>query len=88
LFIKDKAVDTKIYWKCEHSKKVKCKARVITINNIVSSSNNDHNHNADAAQLEANKVMQKIKEVAENTRDPPHFIVSQASAWVGKCSCS
>jgi hypothetical protein len=83
LFIKDKAIDTKIYWKCEHSKKVKCKARVITINNIVSSSNNDHNPNADAAQLEANKVMQKIKEVAENTRDPPHFIVSQASAGLG-----
>ena len=49
LFIKDKQVDTKIYWKCEHYKKMKCKARVITVNNHVSSSNNDHNHNA--AQL-------------------------------------
>ncbi|KAB0801401.1 hypothetical protein PPYR_01533 [Photinus pyralis] len=83
LFIKDKQVDTKIYWKCEHSKKMKCKARVITVNNFVSSSNNDHNHNADAAQLEANKVMQKIKEDAENTRDTPQFIVSQASAGLG-----
>uniref|UniRef100_A0A6P7GGD2 Nuclear protein MDM1 n=1 Tax=Diabrotica virgifera virgifera TaxID=50390 RepID=A0A6P7GGD2_DIAVI len=55
------------------------KNRIHLENRDVSSSNNDHNHNADAAKLEATKVMQRIREDAENTRDSPQYIMSQGS---------
>lgn len=82
LFIEDRSVDTKVYWKCDLSRKYKCRARVTTVDGQVSSSNNDHNHNADAAKLEATKVMQRIREDAENTRDSPQYILSQASTHI------
>ncbi|XP_050503655.1 uncharacterized protein LOC126882715 [Diabrotica virgifera virgifera] len=84
LFIEDRSVDTKVYWKCDMSRKYKCRARVITVDGQVFSSNNDHNHNADAARLEATKVMQRIREDAENTRDSPQYILSQASTNLGE----
>ena len=82
LYITDKSVSNKIYWKCEMSKKRKCSARVITVDDSIVKQSGSHNHAGDASGIEAAKVMEKVKEHAANSRDTPQYIVSCASADV------
>lgn len=84
LFIKDKVIENKVYWKCEVSKKLKCSARVITIDDNATKINNVHNHIGDAASVGAARVYNTIKENAKSTRDTPQFIISTASENVGQ----
>ncbi|XP_042228774.1 uncharacterized protein LOC121870859 [Homarus americanus] len=82
LYIKDKTVNNKIYWKCEMCKKMKCSARVITVNESIQKRSGNHNHAGDAAEIDAAKAMEKVKEHAINSQDTPHYIVSCASMEV------
>lgn len=79
LYIKDKQIDSKIYWRCERYKKFKCSVRVISVDNDITKESGQHNHAADAAEVEAAQVMQNVRENARRTQDAPHFILSQAS---------
>ncbi|XP_076045223.1 uncharacterized protein LOC143027676 isoform X3 [Oratosquilla oratoria] len=50
LYIKDRSVNNKIYWKCDMSRKIKCFARVITVNDTIQKQSGNHNHAGDAAK--------------------------------------
>ena len=63
-FIKDKSTDSKVIWKCDKSKTFKCRARVHTSNDSIISHSGDHNHAADVAKLEAEKVVNRAKDLA------------------------
>ena len=82
LYITDKSVSNKIYWKCEISKKRKCSARVITVDDSIMKQSENHNQAGDASGIEAAKVMEKLKDHAANSRDTPQYIVSCSSADV------
>jgi hypothetical protein len=48
LFVKDKSVGEKIYWKCEHFKKYECRARVVTLKEALYKVSFEHSHIARA----------------------------------------
>lgn len=75
LFVKDKQLANKIYWKCENFQKTKCKARIIT-DGINTKCTKEHNHGGDAASVEVAKIMEDIRNAAITTRDTPQFIIS------------
>lgn len=78
LYIKDYKRNNNIYWKCENFKKTLCKSRVIESENGVIKHSQEHNHAGDAAKFEAEKILQTIREDAVDSRDTPHYIVSNS----------
>ena len=78
LFVKDKKIRDKTYWKC-HKFSSYCKCRAITVNEDVTISK-EHNHSADPADIEVRKFMEKVKDDAKHTRDSPHYIISTAAS--------
>ncbi|XP_031350480.1 uncharacterized protein LOC116176146 [Photinus pyralis] len=83
IYYKYKVVDETTYWKCEKFQITKCKARMSTQGErIVSHGKKEHNHVADVAKVECDKILNNIKDTARNTRDSPHVIVSDASVGV------
>lgn len=50
--------------------------------------NNVHNHVADAAQEEANQIVQQIKTLATITRDPPNYIVAEVSSEINRSAAA
>jgi FLYWCH zinc finger domain len=79
-YVRDKESATgKTFWKCECSKKFKCHGRVHSRGDLVIHRYGDHNHAPDAAKIEADKVINTIKERAQNTQDGGHQIVSEAA---------
>lgn len=78
LFVKDKKIQDKTYWKC-HKFSSYCKCRAITVNEDVTISK-EHNHSADPADIEVRKFMEKVKDDAKHTRDSPHYIISTAAS--------
>ncbi|KAG7176650.1 hypothetical protein Hamer_G015462 [Homarus americanus] len=61
---------------------MKCSAHVITVNDSIQKRSGNHNHAGDAAEIDAAKAMEKVKEHAINSQDTPHYIVSCASMEV------
>ena len=82
VYIKDKAVDNKIYWKCEMYKKCKSSTRVITVDDSIKKQSGNHNHVGDAAGIDGAKAMEKVKERPINSRDTAQYIVPRASMEV------
>ena len=82
LYVKDKAADTKMYWKCEKFAIMKCHARVHTEGDRILKHVGDHNHAADAASVDAAKVVMDAKEKALTSQDSGHQIVAQATVGI------
>lgn len=87
LFVKDKTVDEKTYWKCEHFLSKKCRSRAITRLEDVCKETS-HNHPADAAEVEAVRLKNKLKDDARSTRDTPHYLVSALSSEVDQLTAA
>ena len=81
-FIKDRRVNTVTYWKCDQCFNIKCTARVHTANDSVVKTLNSHNHAAHAARIDADRIVNNVKETAISTQDSGHLIVSSAVAGV------
>ena len=67
LFVKDKGIRNKIYWKCQNFAKC-CKCRAITIDDEVVSVSREHNHTGDPTVVEVRRLMHKIKADANSPR--------------------
>lgn len=78
LYIKDKEGEEKVFWKCERSRKDKCRGRVHTIGDDVVHRTGEHNHAADAAHVGAVRVLEETKNQAVATQDTPHLLVARA----------
>ena len=78
-YMKDKKVESRIYWKCDLIKELKCKARAITCDDLIIKLSGRHNHGGDTAKIEASEVTESIREDAKNSVNSPHVIVSSAS---------
>jgi hypothetical protein len=81
-FIKDRCVNAVTYWKCDQCFNIKCRARVHTANDGVVKELNIHNHAANAARIDADRIVNNVKETATSTQDSGHLIVSSAVAGV------
>ena len=68
-FIKDRRVNTVTYWKCDQCFNIKCRARVHTANDSVVKTLNSHNHAAHAARIDADRIVNNVKETAISTQD-------------------
>lgn len=89
LYYKDKEVDVnKIYWKCENYRKVKCVARLVSEGDHIIKKSGDHNHVADAANVEGGIVMSHIRENAKHTQDAPQLIISNASVGLSSAAAT
>ena len=64
LFVKDKSVENKTYWKCKDFEN-KCKSRTITIENEVKKEPIQHNHAGDPESVEAFRFMEDVKDKAK-----------------------
>lgn len=87
-FFKDKTVDEKTHWRCEKYQQVKCPARVTTVEDEIVKRWKEHNHAGDAAKVEAAKILDNIRNSAKNTRDTPHFILSNASVGCSQAAAA
>jgi hypothetical protein len=70
------------YWKCDQCFNIKCRAKIHTANNSVVKEVNIHNHAANAARIDADRIVNKVKGTATSTQDSAHLIVSSAVAGV------
>ena len=83
LFVKDKQVNTKTYWKCKDFEN-QCKCRAITVDDEVTNVSREHNHAGDPASTQVYKFMNEVKDKAENTKDTPHVIISTVASQVSQ----
>ena len=83
LFVKDKQVDTKIYWKCNKFASY-CKSRAITNDGEVIKEPREHNHSGDAVNVEVRSFMKRVKNDAKETRDSPQYIISTAASQLSE----
>lgn len=81
-FLREKVVDNKIVWRCSEYKISKCMARCHTVDGAVVKKTTNHNHVADAAKIEARKIMADIKNRAVVTQKSTHLIVAATSSEV------
>ena len=84
IYVKDKQVKSKIYWKCQRFAG-KCKKRAITIDGRITSTSGKHNHPGNSINVEVRKFLDKVKTEAKTTRDSPHYIMSNASSELSCC---
>ena len=78
MYFKERQIEDKIHWKCEQYQKTKCRARVTTVGDKIFKTLNEHNHLADAANVEAAKICEEVRIKAKNSTDSPHSILSIA----------
>lgn len=69
--------DDRVYWRCAVRT---CRATINTLNNIPVKFNIQHNHPANPAKLEANKVLQHIKKRCRQETTPVPSIYKQEIA--------
>ncbi|CAF4494431.1 unnamed protein product, partial [Rotaria sp. Silwood2] len=73
----ERSSDTKVYWKCEHCRSIKCKGRVHTdvdFTNVLHETGN-HNHPASAAHCEVRLFQDKIRSRAMNTNESTQNVI-------------
>ena len=85
LFVKDKSVENKTYWKCKDFEN-KCKSRTITIENEVKKEPKQHNHAGDPESVEVFRFMEDVKDKAKNSREAPHVIISDVASQVSQAA--
>lgn len=78
VYYRDKVNNEKTYWKCKSSSNF-CNSRVQTVNDEILKTVGAHNHSADAAQINASKIVNEMKNRSKNSFDTPHQIVSSSA---------
>lgn len=79
LFVKDKELKNKKYWKCQNYKKY-CKCRARTDGDEVISVSGEHNHAGNPVNVEVRRFMEKIKNDSKETRDSPQYVILNAAS--------
>lgn len=82
LYVKDKEIREKTYWRCQNFITTHCKSRVTTVNDIVEKQLGEHNHAGNSAKVSAEQILEKVRDDAQNTRDSAHYIISTASVRI------
>ena len=83
LFVKDKQLDNKFYWKCNKFASY-CKSRAITNDGEVIKVPHEHNHSGDAVSVELRSFMNRAKGEAKQTRDSPQYVISTAASQLSE----
>ena len=83
LFVKDKQVRNKTYWKCKDFEN-KCKSRTITVDDVVTTDPKEHNHGGDRASVKIYEFMNDVREKAKDSREAPHVLISSAASQVSQ----
>uniref|UniRef100_A0A0L8HQ62 FLYWCH-type domain-containing protein n=1 Tax=Octopus bimaculoides TaxID=37653 RepID=A0A0L8HQ62_OCTBM len=78
IFVKDKQIGTKIYWKCSKFA-LYCKCCAITNDGEAVKVSNEHNHSGDSVNIKVHIYMNRVKQEAKETCDSPHYIISSAA---------
>ena len=68
-FYKDKEREGKMYWKYDKYHKIRCKAWVTTCADEIVTEANEHNHVCDAAESEAQKIVENICNKAKSSTE-------------------
>ncbi|XP_029645758.1 uncharacterized protein LOC115219713 [Octopus sinensis] len=79
LFVKDKELKNKKYWKCQNYKKY-CKCRAKTDGDEVISVSGEHNHAGNPVNVEVRRFMEKIKNDSKETHDSPQYVILNAAS--------
>lgn len=79
------AGDTK-YWRCKSQRKTKCRSRVVTSFDVVKMPPKEHNHWADARDVEVAKHMEQLRILALTTSEAPRLIVTKIVASCGEAA--
>ena len=62
-----------VRWKCAAYQTKGCRARITTINGKIAAETNAHNHVADVAGIQAERVVSDIRDRALASRDKPRY---------------
>lgn len=79
LFVKDRASETTIYWKCDVFQKFKCRARVHTCDEKIIKEVGNHNHSGNQAKIMAEQKINELKDMSTSTTNSPSQIISSIS---------
>lgn len=85
LFVKDKQVDNKIYWKCNKFAS-SCKSRVITSDSKVVKVPCEHNHSGDSVNVQVRCFMNRVKQDAKETHDSPSLVICNATSQLSEAT--
>lgn len=80
LYVKDRTVEEKSYWKCENIKI--CKARVHVVDDKIVKYVNEHNHPPDKAKVLADGVINELKRKAVETNNSPSELINSISTGI------
>jgi hypothetical protein len=84
IFRKERISASKAIWRCIEHSKSKCRGRCHTEDGEVIIHNDKHNHVPDAADLNARRIIQNIKDTAINTQLATNNIIAQSSIGVSQ----
>ena len=87
-FVQERMCGTKVYWKCDKFALMKCHARIHTEEDRIVKRVGDLNHAADAASVEAAKIIWDARERAMTSQDSCHQIVAQSSAGISTAAAA
>lgn len=73
----DRSTDTKTYWKCEHSRTIKCRGRIHTDLNhsTISTGPTEHNHPPSAVNAQVRLFQDKLRTRAADTTESTQQII-------------
>ncbi len=86
IFMLDKKISMKKYWKCIHWRSSSCTARCITCGELIVKINLEHNHTPDPASIEKHKILTSMKERAITTQESTQQIIATASIGISNAA--
>lgn len=80
----DRKTDQKIYWKCEHARKLGCRARLHTsVDHVVLKTVGEHeNHTGDPRTAPIRKYYEQLYTESQQNHTSPHNILTQTNIGV------
>lgn len=87
-YLKERTYNGKTYWKCTNYDSMNCRARVHSNGESVIKRIGEHNHAADAASLNATKLVNEMKNRAVNSQDSGHQIITGASVGLSNATAA
>lgn len=85
LFYHDKTVDSTTYWKCENVYKLKCRARIVSVDCEIKKENQSHNHSAVAVDVSKRIFLNELKSAAvEQDCTSLQHIIANKSQYVSE----
>ncbi|XP_077299573.1 uncharacterized protein LOC143920537 [Arctopsyche grandis] len=88
LFIKDRKVEDKTFWRCDQYLSQHCRARLHVVDETIVRRVGEHSHSSNSARIEAVKTLQSIKDKAITTQHGTHQLLTESCTGLSEAVIS